>query len=141
MRLPVLNMVPAVTSMSGPPSSVTNLGLGRTFPGICFHGHRKSAPGLIYLPPMRYFRKFESFRPHPDYPSVDANVRGKTGPVQVGFFNTVSVWCDHFIRACLSVGIPANPDFDGAELNPIGVGRVSIVVVASLPELSHQFVL
>lgn len=85
---------------------------------------------------MRYFRKFESFQPHPDYPCVDANVRGKTGPVQVGFFNTVSVWCDHFIRACLSAGIPANPDFNGAELNPNGVGRVSIFVVTTPPAIS-----
>src|SRR6266545_2886832 len=118
-------MVPAVTSMNGPPSSVTNLGLGRTFPGMVIGRRRR----LIYLfSTNRYFRKFECFQPHLNYPSVDANVRGKTGPVQVGFFNTVSVWCNHFIQACLAAGIPANPDFNGAELNPIGVGRVRILL-------------
>ena len=85
----------------------------------------------------RYFRKFESFHPHPDYPLVDKTVRGRVGPVQVGFFNTITLWCNAFIKSSIATGIPLNRDFDGADLNPIGVGRVCIHPLV-LSKLSEQ---
>jgi hypothetical protein len=34
----------------------------------------------------RYFRKFETFHPHPDFP-LDSSKRGNEGPIQVSPFN------------------------------------------------------
>jgi len=81
---------------------------------------------LVIFVAYRYFRKFESFRSHPDYPLVDKNVRGRVGPVQVGFFNTMTLWCNAFVKSSIATGIPLTHDFNGADLNPIGVGRVCI---------------
>ncbi|PPQ83095.1 hypothetical protein CVT25_003799 [Psilocybe cyanescens] len=60
-----------------------------------------------------FFRKFESYQPHRDFPNVDLSARGRTGPVQVGFNNSVSIWCNKFIKACLNAGIPPTNDFNG----------------------------
>jgi choline dehydrogenase len=72
----------------------------------------------------RYFNKFERFQPHPDYPSVDSSVRGSSGPVRIGYHNTITDTSKAFIRACANVGIPFIHDFHGT-LSTIGVSRVS----------------
>ncbi|KAK7032253.1 hypothetical protein VNI00_013211 [Paramarasmius palmivorus] len=71
----------------------------------------------------KYFRKFEKYVPDSRFPQVDASVRGTSGPVRVGYFNTVSNSAQAFIDACIKVGIPFVPDFNGPK-GPLGVGRV-----------------
>jgi choline dehydrogenase len=73
----------------------------------------------------RYFRKFEKYTPDTSYPLVDASFRGKDGPIRVGYFNHVSNASKQFIKACVSIGIPFTPDFNGS-LGTIGVSRVSL---------------
>lgn len=78
----------------------------------------------LSLNPYSYFRKFEHFHPHPDYPLVDASVHGSEGPVHVGFFNTTTEWCSEFVDACTAAGIPRTPDFNATH-GLIGASRVS----------------
>lgn len=76
------------------------------------------------LNPWRsYFRKFEHFHPHPDYPLVDASVRGSNGPVHVGFFSTATEWSSEFVDSCTAAGIPRTHDFN-APNGLIGASRV-----------------
>ncbi|KAG6819525.1 hypothetical protein H0H93_011028 [Arthromyces matolae] len=75
----------------------------------------------------QYFTKFERYQPHPDYPLVDTTVRGSSGPVRIGYFNTVSEPSKAFIQACTNVGIPFTPDFNVAS-GTLGVSRISKVL-------------
>ncbi|EEB97931.1 hypothetical protein MPER_02652 [Moniliophthora perniciosa FA553] len=70
-----------------------------------------SSNKTIELNTSGYFRKFEKYTPDPRYPQVDTSVRGNSGPVRVGYFNTVSNSAQAFIDACVKVGIPFTPDF------------------------------
>ncbi|QRV97668.1 GMC oxidoreductase [Ceratobasidium sp. AG-Ba] len=56
-----------------------------------------------------YFRKFETFHPHPAFP-LDESKRGSEGPIQTGFSSNYSNVCRSFVSACEAVGIPRNPD-------------------------------
>ncbi|KAG6910847.1 hypothetical protein DXG01_007162 [Tephrocybe rancida] len=69
-----------------------------------------------------YFTKFEKYQPHPDYPLVDASVRGSSGPIRIGYYNTVTNPSKAFIKACSSVGIPFTPDFNVSS-GTLGVSR------------------
>ncbi|KAJ7168519.1 hypothetical protein C8R46DRAFT_1091908 [Mycena filopes] len=71
----------------------------------------------------RYFNKLEKYTGDARYPDVDTSVRGSSGPVRVGFFNTVSEHSKAFLRACEQVGIPLVADFNGPK-GPIGASRV-----------------
>ncbi|KAJ7762038.1 hypothetical protein DFH07DRAFT_739743 [Mycena maculata] len=75
----------------------------------------------------RYFAKFEKYTPDAAYPLVDTSERGATGPVRVGYFNSVSEHSKAFLRACAQVGIPLVPDFNGSK-GPIGASRVMTYV-------------
>ncbi|KAJ8496586.1 hypothetical protein ONZ51_g1036 [Trametes cubensis] len=59
---------------------------------------------------LPYMLKFEKFHPSPNYPDVDASLRGKSGPVEIGYFGYASAGTPKFIEACTKVGIPATPD-------------------------------
>ncbi|KAG6813955.1 hypothetical protein H0H92_005210 [Tricholoma furcatifolium] len=72
----------------------------------------------------QYFTKFERYQPHPDYPLVDPSVRGSSGPMRIGYFNTVTETSKAFIKACMNVGIPFTPDFNVAS-GTLGVSRIS----------------
>ncbi|CAA7266836.1 unnamed protein product [Cyclocybe aegerita] len=72
----------------------------------------------------QYFRKFENYQPHPDYPLVDKSVKGTKGPVHIGYYNSVSGWCNYFIESCVAAGIPFTHDFNGPQ-GTNGVGRIS----------------
>lgn len=114
-----LNMVPLGTLTSGHPTLVTSHGPGATFLGK----QRTSSSLLKQLICHRYFTKFEKFNPHPDYPLVDAAARGNSGPVNVGYFNTVTNASKAFVRACVEVNIPFTHDFNGPN-GTLGVSRV-----------------
>ncbi|KDR78822.1 hypothetical protein GALMADRAFT_244405 [Galerina marginata CBS 339.88] len=60
----------------------------------------------------RYFTKFEKYVDDPEYPDVNTSVKGKDGPVRVGYFSTVSEGSKDFIKACTTVGIPYSADFN-----------------------------
>lgn len=75
----------------------------------------------------RYFNKYETYIPHPDYPLVDASARGNSGPVRVGYNNYVSKPSAAFIKSCIRVGIPFTPDFNGPR-GTLGVSRIMTYV-------------
>ena len=50
-------------------------------------------------------------------------MRGTSGPVHVGFFNTVSEWCNEFVESCTAAGIPPTRDFN-APNGLMGASRV-----------------
>ncbi|KAF8969203.1 hypothetical protein BDZ97DRAFT_1796561 [Flammula alnicola] len=75
----------------------------------------------------QYFRKFESYQPHPSYPLVDATARGRSGPVTIGYFNTITEASKTFVHACVGVGIKLTHDFNGKD-GTMGVGRVMTYV-------------
>ncbi|GLB40329.1 putative GMC oxidoreductase [Lyophyllum shimeji] len=72
----------------------------------------------------QYFTKFECYQPHPGYPLVDASARGSSGPVRIGYFNSVSEPSKAFIKACTNIGIPFTPDFN-VSTGTLGVSRIS----------------
>ncbi|KAF8071847.1 hypothetical protein FPV67DRAFT_1411773 [Lyophyllum atratum] len=85
----------------------------------------------------QYFAKFECFQPHPDYPLVDANARGSSGPIRVGYFNNVSKPSTAFIKACTNVGIPFTPDFN-VSTGTLGVSRVMTYVDENRQRVSSE---
>jgi hypothetical protein len=100
-------------------------GLGKTYESELFNAVSKAphSPTSTY-DDLRYFNKYESYLPHPDYPLVDTSARGKTGPIRVGYNNFVTKPSQAFIKSCVNVGIPFNPDFNGPQ-GTMGVSRVS----------------
>ncbi|TFK27798.1 alcohol oxidase [Coprinopsis marcescibilis] len=72
---------------------------------------------------QRYFRKYEKYVPHPEFPDVDLSVKGKDGPVEIGYFSEVSEGSKLFIKACQRVGIPYSPDFNTSK-GTLGVNKV-----------------
>lgn len=77
---------------------------------------------------QRYFKKFEKYIDHPEYPDVDKLLKGADGPMHVGYFSSVSEGSKDFIKACTKIGIPYNTDFtttDGTR----GVNRVSVLLL------------
>ncbi|KAJ7170935.1 hypothetical protein C8R43DRAFT_981616 [Mycena crocata] len=75
----------------------------------------------------RYFAKLETYTHNTAYPGVDTSERGASGPVRVGYFNTVSEHSKAFLKACEQVGIPLVADFNGSK-GPIGASRVMTYV-------------
>ena len=89
-------------------------------------GEPKVSRGTWTLMNGSYFTKFERYQPHANYPMVDSSLRGSTGPVRIGYFNTETDKAKDFIKACINVGIPFTPDFHGPS-GTMGVSRVSHV--------------
>jgi choline dehydrogenase len=54
----------------------------------------------------------------------DPAIRGRGGPISIEPFDTRDRVTDAFIAACVAVGIPANPDYNGARHE--GVGRLQL---------------
>ncbi|TFK28189.1 choline dehydrogenase [Coprinopsis marcescibilis] len=84
-----------------------------------------------------YFKKFERFNPHPDYPLVDLAHKGTSGPVDVGYYNTITPPSKSFIQACVAVGIPFTPDFNGAN-GTLGVSRIMTYVSSKYQRVSSE---
>lgn len=70
----------------------------------------------------KYFKKFETFVPHPQHPNVDVSLRGDKGPVTIGLFTSVTNSGKAFIEACVAVGMDYTPDF---LMKSRGVSKVS----------------
>ncbi|KAI0359706.1 GMC oxidoreductase [Trametes cingulata] len=77
---------------------------------------------------QKYLLKFEKFHPSPKYPQVDASLRGRSGPVEVGYFGYASFGTPRFIEACTKVGIPATPDVNTVK-GTMGVTKLTTHVV------------
>lgn len=58
---------------------------------------------------------------------MDAKVRGSSGPVRIGYFNTVSKPSTAFVEACMNVDIPFSPDFN-VSTGTLGVNRIMTYV-------------
>ncbi|KAG5339819.1 hypothetical protein C0989_003501 [Termitomyces sp. Mn162] len=85
----------------------------------------------------QYFTKFERYQPHPDYPLVNTAVRGSSGPIRIGYFNTVSETSKAFIKACTSVGIPFSPDFNVSS-GTLGVSRIMTYIDEKRQRVSSE---
>lgn len=85
----------------------------------------------------RYFNKIETYQPHPDYPLVDVSARGKTGPIRIGYNNTITNPSRAFIKSCVNIGIPFNPDFNGPQ-GTMGVSRIMTYVDEKYQRVSSE---
>ncbi|KAF9532477.1 GMC oxidoreductase-domain-containing protein [Crepidotus variabilis] len=65
--------------------------------------------------------KVFSYRPR--LQQIFPQIRGRNGPVIIGFNNFVSGWWNLFIQAGIAAGIPLSKDFNSADGNIIGIGR------------------
>lgn len=79
----------------------------------------------------RFFRKFEKFEAHPNFPEVDVSLKGSKGPMHIGYFPLIAKASEDFVEACKGVGIPLSADFT----QPTGVLGVNKVrdFMPSLP--------
>ncbi|CEL53828.1 hypothetical protein RSOLAG1IB_06609 [Rhizoctonia solani AG-1 IB] len=85
---------------------------------------------------LRYFQKFETFHPHPDFP-VDETKRGKQGPVQTGFYGHFGNVSRAFVSACESIGIPFNPDLNTAQ-GSLGVSKIMTYITSTFSRCSAE---
>ncbi|KAH6909177.1 choline dehydrogenase [Coprinopsis sp. MPI-PUGE-AT-0042] len=93
-------------------------------------------PDYSYANFQKYLKKFERFNPHPDYP-VELTNKGMDGPVDVGYFNTVTEPSKAFIKACVGAGIPFTPDFNGPS-GTLGVSRIMTYVNKEYKRVSSE---
>ena len=70
---------------------------------------QKGNRGWSYDDVLPYFRRYES---HEDSP--DANYRGQTGEMTITDLKWRDPLCEAFIKGAESIGIPRNPDYNGA---------------------------
>ncbi|KAK0484601.1 hypothetical protein IW261DRAFT_1457701 [Armillaria novae-zelandiae] len=85
----------------------------------------------------RYFNKFEKYSADPDYPQVDPAHRGSEGPVRIGYFNAITQSSKDFIKACVNVGIPYSPDFNGPS-GTLGANRVMTYIDQNRERVSSE---
>ncbi|CAE6509311.1 unnamed protein product [Rhizoctonia solani] len=85
---------------------------------------------------IKYFQKFETFHPHPDFP-VDESKRGQQGPVQTGFYGYFGNMSRAFVSACQSIGIPFNPDFNTAK-GTLGVSKIMTYTTSMFSRCSAE---
>ncbi|MDC0955065.1 GMC family oxidoreductase N-terminal domain-containing protein [Alphaproteobacteria bacterium] len=70
---------------------------------------QKGNRGWSYDDVLPYFRRYES---HED--SADASYRGQTGEMTITDLKWRDPLCEAFIKGAESIGIPRNPDYNGA---------------------------
>ena len=70
---------------------------------------QKGNRGWSYDDVLPYFRRYES---HDD--SADASYRGQTGEMRITDLAWRDPLCEAFIKGAESIGIPRNPDYNGA---------------------------
>ncbi|KEP49227.1 GMC oxidoreductase [Rhizoctonia solani 123E] len=85
---------------------------------------------------IKYFQKFETFHPHPDFP-LDESQRGKQGPVQTGFYGHFGDMARAFVSSCRSIGIPLNSDFNTAK-GTLGVSKIMTYITSSFSRSSAE---
>ncbi|KAF8133092.1 hypothetical protein K438DRAFT_1923000 [Mycena galopus ATCC 62051] len=85
----------------------------------------------------RYFTKFEKYTHNEAYPGVNTSERGSSGPIRVGYFNTVSEHSKAFLKACAQVGIPLVADFNGLN-GTMGASRIMTYVDSKAERVSSE---
>jgi choline dehydrogenase len=77
-------------------------------------------PGWSFDEVLPYFRKLER------RVADDTGLRGKSGPMHVNDIAWDDPVCRAFVQGATDVGIPANPDYNGAYQDGIGVTQATI---------------
>jgi choline dehydrogenase len=78
-------------------------------------------PGWAYRDVLPYFRKSE------DHVWGASDYHGSGGPMRVSEFTTaVHPICQRFLASCEALGIPANPDFNAAQMEGAGTWQMTI---------------
>ncbi|RPD59568.1 GMC oxidoreductase [Lentinus tigrinus ALCF2SS1-6] len=85
----------------------------------------------------KYIRKFEKFTPSPEYPLVDASLRGRSGPVHTGY-GYASYGTKKFIEACANAGIPAISDLNTYK-GTMGVSKVMTFITPKGRRCTTQY--
>lgn len=86
---------------------------------------------------QKYFKKFERYVPHPDFPDVDLSQKGKSGSMRIGYFSDVSQASTKFIKACMNVGIAYSPDFNTSK-GSLGVNKIMTYIDETRTRVSSE---
>lgn len=78
------------------------------------------ATGWDYNSVLPYFRKLETFSGAP------SQYRGAHGPLQISNLRNHNPSCDAWLTAARQMGLPDNPDFNGATTNGIGSYQLTL---------------
>lgn len=81
---------------------------------------RLGATGWDYNGVLPYFRKLETFSGAP------SQYRGAHGPLQISNLRNQNPSCDAWLRAARQLGLPDNPDFNGATTNGVGSYQLTL---------------
>ncbi|MDP3847330.1 MAG: GMC family oxidoreductase N-terminal domain-containing protein [Pseudomonas sp.] len=104
------------------------LGGSSAINAMCYiRGHRNDyddwaslgCPGWSFDEVLPYFKRSEGNQ------RGASELHGGTGPLQVGEQQSPRPISHAFVKAALEVGLPANPDFNGAEQEGVGFYQVS----------------
>ena len=105
----------------GGSSSINAMVYIRGHPGDFDDWEAMGNPGWAYRDVLPYFRKLE------DHALGASEFHGTGGPVHVSDVSAqVHPLCETFIASCESLGIPRNPDFNGAAMEGAGLWHVNI---------------
>jgi hypothetical protein len=85
----------------------------------------------------RSFRKFERYQPDPEQPSINTDLKGSSGPVEVGYASYYPPGAKAFVKACTNVNIPHSDDFN-TQKGSKGVNRVSLSTYLLISKLTHS---
>ena len=81
---------------------------------------RLGATGWDYYGVLPHFRKLES------YSGAPSQYRGAHGPLQISNLRNHNPSCDAWLKAARQMGLPDNPDFNGATTNGIGSYQLTL---------------
>lgn len=105
----------------GGSSSINAMLYVRGHPGDFDDWAAAGNPGWAYRDVLPYFRKSE------DHVWGASDYHGSGGPMRVSEFTTaVHPICQRFLASCETLGIPANPDFNAAQMEGAGTWQMTI---------------
>lgn len=78
------------------------------------------ATGWDYNSVLPYFRKLETFSGPP------SQYRGAHGPLHISKLRNQNPSCDAWLKAARQMGLPDNPDFNGAATNGVGSYQLTL---------------
>ncbi|MGJ8624320.1 MAG: GMC family oxidoreductase [Yoonia sp.] len=81
---------------------------------------RLGATGWDYSGVLPHFRKLET------YSGAPSQYRGAHGPLQISNLRNHNPSCDAWLKAARQMGLPDNPDFNGATTNGIGSYQLTL---------------
>ncbi|WP_227269840.1 GMC family oxidoreductase [Roseobacter weihaiensis] len=81
---------------------------------------RLGATGWDYNGVLPHFRKLET------YSGAPSQYRGAHGPLQISDLRNQNPSCDAWLEAARQMGLPENPDFNGATTNGVGAYQLTL---------------